>query len=69
MLNQRVTFFTDNEALVYVIYENSCREYSFLMTFERRLALVCLQNNKKLKSFFFFVESLSNNFLSKQSKP
>ena len=44
MHNQRITFFTDNEALVHVINKNSCRD-KFLMSFVRRLVLVCLQNN------------------------
>ena len=44
MRNQRITFFTDNEALVYVINKNSCRD-KLVMSFVRRLVLVCLQNN------------------------
>ena len=44
MRNQRITFFTDNEALVHVINESSCRD-KFLMSFVRRLVFVCLQNN------------------------
>ena len=44
MRNQRITFFTDNEALVHVINKKSCRD-GFLMSFVRRLVLVCLQNN------------------------
>ena len=44
MRNQRITFFTDNEALVHVINNKSCRD-GFLMSFVRRLVLVCLQNN------------------------
>ena len=44
MHNQRITFFTDNEALVHVINKNSCRD-KFLMSFVQRLVLVCLQNN------------------------
>ena len=44
MRNQRITFFTDNEALVHVINKNSCRD-KFLMSFMRQLVLVCLQNN------------------------
>ena len=44
MRNQRITFFTDNEALVHVINKSSCRD-KFLISFVRRLVLVCLQNN------------------------
>ena len=44
MRNQRITFFTDNEALVHVINKSSCRD-KFLMSFVRRLVFVCLQNN------------------------
>lgn len=44
MRNQGITFFTDNEALVHVINENSCRD-KLLMSFVRRLVFVCLQNN------------------------
>ena len=44
MRNQRITFFTDNEALVHITNKNSCRD-KFLMSFVRRLVLVCLQNN------------------------
>ena len=44
MRNQRITFFTDNEALVHIINKNSCRD-KLLMSFVRRLVLVCLQNN------------------------
>ena len=44
MRNKRITFFTDNEALVHVINKNSGRD-KFLMSFVRRLVLVCLQSN------------------------
>lgn len=44
MRNQRITFFTNNEALVHVINKSSCRD-KFLMSFVRRLVFVCLQNN------------------------
>ena len=44
MRNQRIIFFTDNEALVHVINKNSCRD-KFPMSFVRRPMLVCLQNN------------------------
>ena len=44
MRNQRITFFTDYEALVHVINKSSCRD-KFLMPFVRRLVFVCLQNN------------------------
>lgn len=42
MQNQRLNFFTDNEALVHVIKRNTCRD-KFLMSFV--LLLVCSQNN------------------------
>ena len=38
-----VLFFTDNEALVYVINKTSCRD-KFLMSFVRRLVLSFLNN-------------------------
>ena len=44
MRNQRITFFTDTEALVHIINKNSCRD-KLLMSFVRRLVPVCLQNN------------------------
>ena len=44
MKNQRILFFTDNEALVHVINKQSCRDKD-LMLFVRRLVLVCLANN------------------------
>ena len=44
MRNQCIAFFTDNEALGHVINMSSCRD-KFLMSFVRRLVLVCLQNN------------------------
>jgi len=44
MRNQRITFFTDDETLVHAINKSSCRD-KFLMSFVRRLVLVCLQNN------------------------
>lgn len=44
MRNQRITFFTDNEALVHVINKNRGRD-KLLMSFVRRRVLVCLQNN------------------------
>ena len=49
MRNQRITFFTDNEALVNIINKNSCRD-KFFVSFERRLVLVCLQNNILLRA-------------------
>ena len=42
--NQRVLFFTDNEALVHVINKQSCRDKD-LMFFVRKLVLVCLNYN------------------------
>ena len=47
--DQRVLFFTDNEALVHVIKRQSCREKD-LMFFARKLALVCLKYNTYLRS-------------------
>ena len=44
MANHSVLFFTDNEALVYVINKQSCKD-KILMQFVRRLVLVCLQHN------------------------
>ena len=44
MRNQRITFFTDNEASVHVINKSSRRD-KFFMSFVRRLVFVCLQNN------------------------
>ena len=42
MQNQRILFFTDNEALVHVINKQSCRDNN-LMLLVRRLGLVCLE--------------------------
>ena len=44
MENQRILFFTDNEALVHVINKQSCRDKN-LMFLVRRLVLVCLERN------------------------
>ena len=44
MANQNVLFFTDNEALVCVINERSCKG-SALMVFVRKIVLVCHKNN------------------------
>ena len=44
MENQRILFFTDNEALVHVINEQSCRDKNLLFLV-RRLVLVCLERN------------------------
>lgn len=44
MQNQRILFFTDNEALVHVINKQSCRDKN-LMFLVRRLVLVCLERN------------------------
>jgi len=42
--NRCILFFTDNEALVYVINKQSCRDKD-LMFFVRKLVLICLRNN------------------------
>ena len=42
--NRCVLFFTDNEALVYVINKQSCRDPS-LMSFVRKLVALCLKYN------------------------
>ena len=47
--DQRVLFFTDNEALVHVINRQTCRDKD-LMFFVRRLVLVCLKYNIYFKS-------------------
>ncbi|XP_032231780.2 uncharacterized protein LOC116614660 [Nematostella vectensis] len=44
MTNQCILFFTDNEALVYVINKQSCRDKS-LMFFVRHLVALCLKHN------------------------
>ena len=44
MQNRCIQFLTDNEALVYVINKQSCKDKN-LMFFVRKLVLVCLQNN------------------------
>ena len=44
MQNQRILFFTDNEALVHVINKKSCWDKN-LMFLVRRLVLVCLEKN------------------------
>lgn len=49
MRNCRILFFTDNEALVYVINKQSCRDRE-LMFFVRRLVLVCLSHNIVFKA-------------------
>ena len=43
MTNQRILFFTDNEALVHVINKQFCRDKD-LIVFVRKLVLVCLSN-------------------------
>ena len=48
MQNQRILFFTDNEALAHVIDMQSCRGKN-LMFLVRRLVLVCLEKKKKTK--------------------
>ena len=49
MRNQRILFFTDNEALVYVINKQSCRDKQ-LMFFVRKLVLVRLSHNILFKA-------------------
>ena len=44
MQNRCVLFFTDNEALVHIINKQSCRDKR-LMSFVRKLVLICLRNN------------------------
>ena len=44
-----ITFFSDNEALVYVINKSTCRDTS-LMIFVRKLVLVCLRHNILFKA-------------------
>ena len=49
MANSRILFFTDNEALVHVINEQSCRDKA-LMFFVRKLVRVCLSHNVCFKA-------------------
>ena len=49
MTNQRILFFTDDEALVHVINKQSCKDKD-LMVFVRKLVLVCLCNNIVFKA-------------------
>ena len=49
MANHSVLFFTDNEALVYVINKQSCKD-KILMQFVRKLVLVCLQHHILFKA-------------------
>ena len=49
MQNRCILFLTDNEALVYVINKQSCKDKN-LMFFVRKLVLVCLQNNINFKA-------------------
>ena len=49
MQNQRILFFTDNQALVHVINKQSCRDKD-LMFLVRRLVLVCLADNISFKT-------------------
>lgn len=44
MQNQRIIFFTDNEALIHVINKQSCWDNN-LTLLVRRLVLVCLEIN------------------------
>ena len=47
--NKRITFFTDNEALVHVINKSTCKD-KYLLTFVRKLVLVCLRQNILFKA-------------------
>ena len=47
--NRCILFFTDNEALVYIINKQSCRDKS-LMSFVRKLVSVCLKYNIVFKA-------------------
>ena len=49
MQNRCILFLTDNEALVYVINNQSCRDKN-LMFFVRKLVLICLQRNILFKA-------------------
>ena len=49
MCNRNILFFTDNEALVHVINKQSCKD-KVLMTFVRRMVLVCLKHNLVFKA-------------------
>ena len=49
MQNRCVLFFTDNEALVHIINKQSCRDKR-LMSFVRKLVLICLRNNIVFKA-------------------
>ena len=49
MRNRCILFLTDNEALVYVINKQSCKDKN-LMFYVRKLVLVCLQNNILFKA-------------------
>ena len=49
MANHSILFFTDNEALVYVINKQSCKDKA-LMFFVRKLVLVCLNHNILFKA-------------------
>ena len=44
MQNQKILFFTDNEALIHIINKQSCRDKN-LIFLVRRLVLVCLERN------------------------
>ena len=49
MKSRSIQFLTDNEALVYVINKQSCKDKN-LMFFVRKLVLVCLQNKILFKA-------------------
>jgi len=65
MCNQRITFFTDNGALVHVINKSSCWD-NFLMSFVRRLVFVCLQNNTLFRALH--VPSIKNDLADSLSR-
>jgi hypothetical protein len=49
LANHSILFFTDNEALVHVINQQSCKDTA-LMFFVRKLVLVCLNHNILFKA-------------------
>ena len=60
MRNKSILFFTDNEALVYIINRQSCRDKT-LMFFVRKLVLVRLENNIVFKANH--IPGTKNNWL------
>ena len=65
MTNRRILFFTDNEALVHVINKQSCWDKD-LMTFVRKLVLVCLSYNIVFKAKH--IPGLCNTFVDALSR-